>query len=308
MDSTQLFEKFVAFLQTPPALPDYLGTPPQEPTAFDPYQMVAEWVALRQELKQQGKLLQSAQQALKQALELAQSDNQELHQLRLQANQAQQTEREWETLWKDLLKVLDALDYACAHDQDSPLEASLDSEPKPLPEGELSGNLHFPLEILTPYLPANPQPTHSSPSIWRRLANLFEQLDLQFSRDFAGATESESAPINAVRPINAADQLPALQAACNQVLNTAVSEVVASHRQGLELIRQSLLGVLQQRKIIPIPVQGRPFDPQSMYAVGRQVTDEWPENTVYQEVLRGYRWGERILREAQVVVAVRRVG
>jgi molecular chaperone GrpE len=303
MDATQLFEKFVAFLQTPPAPPDYLGTPPRLPKAFDPYEMVAEWVALRQELKQQGKLLQSAQQALKQALELAQSDNQELHQLRLQASQAHQAEREWEALWKDLLKVLDALDYACyayIQDHGSPPESSSDPEPKLSAER----NLQFPLEILAAYLPVNSQPTHRSPTIWRRLANWFEQLDRQFSQDFPGSTGSESAPIN----LAPADQLQALQKACNQFLNTALTEVVASNLQGLDLIRQSLLEVLQQRQITPIPVQGKPFDPQSMYAVGRQVTDQWPENTVYQEVLRGYRWGERILREAQVVVAVRSVG
>lgn len=300
MDAPQLFEKFVAFLQTPPAPPDYLGTPPQSSKAFDPYQMVAEWVALRQEVKQQGKLLQSAQQALKQALELAQSDNQELHQLRLQASQAQQTEREWETLWKDLLRVLDALDYACAQHQ-SP--TSDDSEPKQPAEDELQ----FPLEIFTPYLVAHPLPVERPPTIWRRLANWFGRLDAQFSQDFSGFADSAAQPSHPIQS-NWIEQRQSLQQACNQFLNTALNEVVASNRQGLELIRQSLLEVLQQRQITPIPVQGLPFDPQLMYAVGRQATDQWPENTVYQEVLRGYRWGERILREAQVVVAVRSTG
>ena len=42
-----------------------------------------------------------------------------------------------------------------------------------------------------------------------------------------------------------------------------------------------------------------------MYAVGRQDSQEVPENTVLQEVVRGYRWRDRILREAQVIVAVK---
>jgi molecular chaperone GrpE len=39
-----------------------------------------------------------------------------------------------------------------------------------------------------------------------------------------------------------------------------------------------------------------------MYALGRQESDE-PENTVIQEVVRGYLWRERVLREAQVIVS-----
>jgi molecular chaperone GrpE len=42
-----------------------------------------------------------------------------------------------------------------------------------------------------------------------------------------------------------------------------------------------------------------------MYAVGRQESEEVEENTVVQEVLRGYLWQKKILREAQVIVAVK---
>jgi len=52
MDRQALFEKFLNLLQTAPTPPEYLEAEP-ESRRFD-YQMVAEWIALRHELKQQG--------------------------------------------------------------------------------------------------------------------------------------------------------------------------------------------------------------------------------------------------------------
>jgi molecular chaperone GrpE (heat shock protein) len=39
-----------------------------------------------------------------------------------------------------------------------------------------------------------------------------------------------------------------------------------------------------------------------MYAVDRQESNEAVDNTVAQEVVRGYLWNGRVLREAQVIV------
>jgi molecular chaperone GrpE len=41
-----------------------------------------------------------------------------------------------------------------------------------------------------------------------------------------------------------------------------------------------------------------------MHALGQQSDAVATPNTVLQEVVRGYRWKDRILREAQVIVAV----
>jgi molecular chaperone GrpE (heat shock protein) len=83
----------------------------------------------------------------------------------------------------------------------------------------------------------------------------------------------------------------------------SVAEVVSSAHEGLEMIRRSLLEVLHQRQVIPLDTLGQPFDPAQMYALGRQECEGAVENTVVQEVIRGYRWQNRILREAQVMVA-----
>jgi molecular chaperone GrpE len=41
-----------------------------------------------------------------------------------------------------------------------------------------------------------------------------------------------------------------------------------------------------------------------MHALAQQVDAHCDPNIVVQEVVRGYRWQDRVLREAQVIVAV----
>ncbi|MGB3294844.1 MAG: nucleotide exchange factor GrpE [Phormidesmis sp.] len=83
-----------------------------------------------------------------------------------------------------------------------------------------------------------------------------------------------------------------------------LSEIVTSARAGTDMIRESMLTVLSQHQVTPFPAEGHPFDPTHMHALGQQATTEVPPNTVVQEVVRGYRWKDRILRAAQVIVAV----
>ena len=50
--------------------------------------------------------------------------------------------------------------------------------------------------------------------------------------------------------------------------------------------------------------EGQEFDPNLHEAVMRQPTDEYPEGTVMEELQRGYKLGDRVLRHALVKVAV----
>ncbi len=84
-------------------------------------------------------------------------------------------------------------------------------------------------------------------------------------------------------------------------------EVVASASEGVEMIRRSLLDVLRRQQVVPLDVLGKTFDPARMYAMGRQECADAEENTVVHEVVRGYLWQNRVLRESQVVVAVKPV-
>lgn len=89
----------------------------------------------------------------------------------------------------------------------------------------------------------------------------------------------------------------------NVTADPQLQEVISSGGEGIQLIRQTLLEVLRRRQVTPISALGQPFDPETMYALDRQPTATQPAMTVVQEVVRGYRWGDRVLREAQVIVA-----
>jgi molecular chaperone GrpE len=55
---------------------------------------------------------------------------------------------------------------------------------------------------------------------------------------------------------------------------------------------------------VPIPSVGQPFDPNLHHAIMREETNEVPENWILEELLKGYTYGDRLLRPAQVKVAV----
>jgi molecular chaperone GrpE len=216
-DRQALFDRLIAYLDTKPDLDDYLDQPPQGGEAFDPYQMVAEWIALKQEVKQQTRLLHAEHESLQQALAEAQSHNAEL------IDKIETDATGEKALLKDLLPIMDTLDQACEY-----WRSQIES------------------------LPIQPQ------RFWQKW-------------------------------------LPNSDGA-------ALKAVFLSNQQGMEVMRRSLLELLQQRKITPIAALGQPFDPSCMYAIAQQSSNA-PANTVIQEVVRGYRWQDQILREAQVIVA-----
>jgi molecular chaperone GrpE len=76
-----------------------------------------------------------------------------------------------------------------------------------------------------------------------------------------------------------------------------------SFKAGVELIHRQLLDVLAQEGISPILAEGEPFDPHLHEAVAVEETDEFPEGTVTEELLRGYLIGEKVLRYSKVKVA-----
>lgn len=78
---------------------------------------------------------------------------------------------------------------------------------------------------------------------------------------------------------------------------------VKSAYDGVSLIRRSLLEVLERQAVIPIETLGQPFDPKHMNAMGREPSPDISPNTVIKEILKGYRWQDRVLREAEVIVA-----
>lgn len=80
-------------------------------------------------------------------------------------------------------------------------------------------------------------------------------------------------------------------------------EEPGSLRQGVEMIVGLFRARLQALGVEPIAVLDQPFDPNLGQAVGVvAVAEPGHDGLVKEEVLRGYRLGEQILRPAQVLV------
>jgi molecular chaperone GrpE len=77
----------------------------------------------------------------------------------------------------------------------------------------------------------------------------------------------------------------------------------SSLKEGLDLTHREILHVLEKFNVTPIASKGELFDPTYHEAVMQEETDEYPENTVINEMQRGYLIHDRLLRPAMVVVA-----
>jgi molecular chaperone GrpE len=74
-------------------------------------------------------------------------------------------------------------------------------------------------------------------------------------------------------------------------------------RNGIELIYRQFQDALQKIGVQPIVSVGQPFDPRVHEAVEMVDTTEVPDHHVLDELQRGYKYKERLLRPAMVRVA-----
>ena len=75
---------------------------------------------------------------------------------------------------------------------------------------------------------------------------------------------------------------------------------------GVDLIFKQLNGVLDALGVKPIQAVGEPFDPHIHEAVVMEATDDYEPDTVMQEIVAGYRLGDKLIRPALVKVATRK--
>jgi molecular chaperone GrpE len=83
------------------------------------------------------------------------------------------------------------------------------------------------------------------------------------------------------------------------------AQTLATYRTGVELIYKQLAELLRKRNVTPIEAKGADFDPHVHQAVATEPSDSHRDNEVIEELRRGYRLGERLLRPAMVKVASR---
>jgi molecular chaperone GrpE len=74
-------------------------------------------------------------------------------------------------------------------------------------------------------------------------------------------------------------------------------------RSGVELIVKQMEEILRKLRVEPVAAVGEAFDPHLHEAMGAVDRDDLPDQHVAEEIRRGYRLGERLLRPALVRVA-----
>ena len=74
-------------------------------------------------------------------------------------------------------------------------------------------------------------------------------------------------------------------------------------RSGVELIVKQMQEVLRQLQVNPVPALGEEFDPRHHEALGSVEREDLPDQHVAEEIRRGYKLRERLLRPALVRVA-----
>ncbi|MFY9554940.1 MAG: nucleotide exchange factor GrpE [Blastocatellia bacterium] len=73
--------------------------------------------------------------------------------------------------------------------------------------------------------------------------------------------------------------------------------------EGFLAIHRKLMSLLEAQGVTPFDSVGETFDPELHEAIGSVQSDEYEPGVVVDEVQRGYRWGDELLRPARVRVA-----
>jgi molecular chaperone GrpE len=83
---------------------------------------------------------------------------------------------------------------------------------------------------------------------------------------------------------------------------SAEGDSIENIKSGVQMIYKQLLDVLATEGVAPIPAVGEQFDPLKHEAVLRAESDEHPDNTIVQELRRGYFLKDKVIRPSMVKV------
>ena len=86
-------------------------------------------------------------------------------------------------------------------------------------------------------------------------------------------------------------------------LQTAKDEKSSSLQAGITMVQSQLKSILAEAGLEEIDAMGKEFDPTQHEAVSQHDTTDVPEGRVVQQIRKGYKLRERLLRPAGAVVA-----
>ncbi len=86
-------------------------------------------------------------------------------------------------------------------------------------------------------------------------------------------------------------------------VDSATAETIDSLKQGITMVHKQLRDAIKEAGMEEIDASAQTFDPAWHEAVSQQETDEVPEGQVLQQIRKGYKLKDRLVRPANVVVA-----
>jgi molecular chaperone GrpE len=84
---------------------------------------------------------------------------------------------------------------------------------------------------------------------------------------------------------------------------TTSDPAAQSLQAGIVMISNQLKSVLAEAGLEEIDANGKPFDPNLHEAVSEQETPDAPEGQVVRQIRKGYKFRNRLVRPAGVIVA-----
>ncbi|HLZ54937.1 MAG TPA: nucleotide exchange factor GrpE [Verrucomicrobiae bacterium] len=138
---------------------------------------------------------------------------------------------------------------------------------------------------------------------WDRLLRTaadFENFKKRAARERHEAAQSATAAlVHKLLPV--LDHFEMAQAAAQNA--QAPQSGTAALQDGIAMIHQQLKGILAETGLEEVDASGRPFDPTWHEAVSQLETADTPEGHVVQQIRKGYKLRDRLLRPATVIVA-----
>ena len=92
-------------------------------------------------------------------------------------------------------------------------------------------------------------------------------------------------------------------------LERSVEAAKANHQdyteflKGIEMVMAHIYEMLKKNNVKPLESVGKKFDPHCHEALMQAETDQFDEDVVMEELLKGYLYGDRVVRTAKVKVA-----
>ena len=140
---------------------------------------------------------------------------------------------------------------------------------------------------------------------WERLLRTtadFENFKKRAARERIEAAQSANAALlQKLLPI--LDNFEMAQNAAQNPRQRKAKRALASLQAGVAMIQQQLKNVLLETGLEEIDATGKLFDPALHEAVSQQETADVPEGHVVQQIRKGYKLRDRLLRPAAVIVA-----